>query len=108
MKARANIILNDLRHLVLFPRRYRTPQGKTEDYWNRVQRDYCNEQKRIDSSESRWFIILYKDGHEELTRLRVLQGGLLSGYSPAIYRGIFPRLVTFGTYASIKDIYPAF
>ena len=109
MKTYTKQIIRDLLHITLFPRRYRTPKGRGEDWWREVMRRYANDEKRIESTCFQWYVIQYDDGHLETARLRVLQKGFFSGMTPAIYRGaVIPRLVTFGTYSHIKDIRLAF
>ena len=101
--------LADIRHLKLFPKRYKTPQGRPLSYWTDVARRYGNMEKRIASSDYHWRVIEYTDGRKELAYLRVLQGGFLTGAYPAIYRGIiFPNMLGYGTFAHIKDIRLAF
>lgn len=102
-------IMADLRYLTLFPRKYRTPRGRAADYWRGVSRSYGNAQKVIETSDYHWRVIEYRDGHRELTYLRVLKGGLLSGLYPAIYRGlIIPRRIGIATFSQVRDITPAF
>lgn len=99
----------DIRYLTLFPRRYKPPKGLSMDCWDAVLRRYCNMEKTISSSSLRWRVIHYDDGRKELAYLRVLQGGLFSGFAPAIYRGvIIPRMVDYGTFAHIRTIELAF
>ena len=101
--------LGDLRHLKLFPKRYKTPQGQPLSYWTEIARRYGNAEKTISSSDYHWRVIEYKDGRKELAYLRVLQGGFLTGAYPAIYRGIiFPKMLGYGTFAHIKEIRLAF
>lgn len=109
MNAQLNNIIQDLRHVSLFPRRYDTPKGKDDAYWREKAGDYANYEKVLKASDLRWRVITYDDGHEELAYLRVLQGGPFSGLYSAIYRGIiFPRRIELGTWARIKDIRIAF
>ena len=109
MKDGIKNMIGDLRHVKLFTRRYRSPKGKGEEWWRGVMNRYYNAEKRIDSCEHRWYVLQYEDGHLETTRLRVLQGGFFSGFSPAIYRGlVIPRLVDFATFAHVKDFWLAF
>lgn len=101
--------LSDLRYLTLFPRRYRTSGRRPADYWHEVVRDYKNAEKLLDSSDFRWRVLEFKDGHKELAYLRVRQGGFLSGYASAIYRGVvFPRRIDYPTFANIDRIRLAF
>ena len=101
--------LADLRHFKLFPRRYKTPQGRPLSYWTEVSRRYGNTMKAINGCDYHWRIITYDDGRRELAYLRVLQDGLLSGAYPSIYKGIvIPRRISYGTFAHIKDIRLAF
>lgn len=101
--------LNDLRHVTLFPRRYKTRQGMSEDYWRAVNSRLVQAKKRIDACDWHWYVIEFKDGHKETTRLRVLKGGFFSGMYPALYRGaIIPRPVIIGTFDHIKDFRLAF
>ena len=109
MKTQIKDLMEDLRHITIFPRRYKSPKGRSAEWWREVMRRYANTEKRIESNYYHWYVIKYDDGHMETARLRVLQGGLFSGMTPAIYRGmIFPRMVDFGTYSHIKDLRLAF
>ena len=109
MKQGLQNIIDDLRHLTLFPRRYTTPKGRSKAYWGEVDRRYANEMKRIDSSVIRWRVIEFNDGHKELACLRVLKGGIFSGAYPAIYRGpLIPHRISLGTFSHIKNIHLAF
>ena len=102
-------ILDDLRHITLFPRRYETRQGMDAEYWREVGHRMSQVEKRVDCCPWHWYVIEYKDGHKETTRLRVLKGGFFSGMYPALYRGaIYPRMVIIGTFDHIKDIRLAF
>lgn len=101
---------SELRCIKLFPRRYGT-EGKpqTEAYWRGVIGRYNNMMKLLNSSDYHWRIIEYDDGNKELAYLRVLQGGLLSGLYPAIYRGlIIPRRVRYDTFSHVRRIRLAF
>ena len=101
--------IHDLKCLTLFPKRYKTPQGKSSEYWGQVMRRYDNMGKKISCSDYHWRIITYDDGREELAYLRVLKGGLFSGLSSAIYRGPFiPHMISYGTFSHITDIRLAF
>ena len=101
-------IASELRRLTLFPRRYSSPRMGA-DYWREVLRRYGNAEKRIQASESSWYVIRYVDGHEELARLRVLKDGLFSGHAPAIYRGaVIPRMVNYVTFSNVDRIRIAF
>lgn len=101
--------LADLRYLTLFPRRYREAVKHSADYWRAEIRRYANTEKRIECTDYQWYVLEFKDGHKELARLRVLQGGLFSGYAPAIYRGlVIPRRIGFVTFAHIENIRLAF
>ena len=103
------IILNDLRKLTLFPRRYSCPQGRDHAYWREEGRRYSNTMKALDESWGHWRVIEFTDGHEELAYIRVLRGGLLSGMFPAIYRGpIIPHMIDYVTFSHIKRIRQAF
>ena len=100
---------NDLRCFTLFPKRYKTPQGLSAEHWHKVTREYGNMQKRLRQSDMRWRIITYDDGRRELAYLKERSGGLLTGMTPAIYRGIiFPKMIRIGQFAHIKDIRIAF
>ena len=102
-------IWEDLRHVTLFPRRYETRQGMDEDYWRAVNRRLIKAKGRVSNCAWQWYVIEFKDGHKETTRLRVLKGGFFSGMSAALYRGaIIPRYVDIGTFDHIKDITLAF
>ena len=101
-------IWEDLRHVTLFPRRYRTAK-KSDDYWRAVNRRMVKTKGRIIDCPWHWYVIEFKDGHKETTRLRVLKGGLFSGVYRSIYRGaIIPRNVSIFTFDHIKDITLAF
>lgn len=109
MKERLKDILDDLRLLVLFPKRYDATGSHDRAYWRGVSQMYGNMEKRLLSSGFRWRVITYDDGHRELAYLRVLQGGMLSGKYPAIYRGlVIPRRISTATFSRIKDIRIAF
>lgn len=102
-------MLADLRYLTIFPRKYRASGVRPADYWNTVVKEYKNTEKLLESSDFRWRVLEFKDGHKELAYLRVLQGGLLSGQASAIYRGlVFPRRVDYPTFAEIDLIRLAF
>ena len=104
-------ILSDLRYLRIFPRRYskRAREDWREVSWGEVMRRYGNTQKDILNSGIRWRVITYDDGRKELAYLRVLQGGLLTGAYPAIYRGIIiPRRIDYPTFSHIRNIRLAF
>ena len=101
--------LGDLRYLVLFPGRHKVAWGRGEDYWRSELRRYGNAEKRILSSDYRWYVLEFKNGRKELAYLRVLQGGFFSGLYPAIYRGIFiPRMLDYVTFSGIDRIRLAF
>ena len=101
--------LADLRHLTLFPRRYKTPQGRGPEYWDDVVRRYKNYEKVILSSDWHWRVLEFDDGHCELADLRVLQNGFFSGHQSAIYRGlVIPRRIGYGTWSHVKSIRLAF
>ena len=102
-------LLADLRYLTLVPRRYSTRQGLSAEYWGKVDRRYANAEKAVETSAYHWRVVEYKDGHKELTYLRVLQNGIVSGMAPALYRGlIIPRRIRLGTFDHVKDIRLAF
>ena len=102
-------IIGDFRYFTFFRRRYKTARGKGEDYWRSELRRYGNVEKRLLSSDYRWYVLEFQDGHNELAYLRVLQGGFFSGLSPAIYRGcIIPHRLDFLTFANINNIRLAF
>ena len=109
-KERIKYIWNDLRCVTIFPKKYRREgTTQTEAYWRGVIGRYNNMQKLLNSSDYHWRIIEYDDGHKELAYLRVLQGGLLSGLYPAIYRGvIIPRRVRYDTFSHVRRIRLAF
>lgn len=98
----------DLRCITLFPKRYNAlPAGPVD--WRKVSRDYGNLQKRIGSTDYRWYIITYDDGRKVLSYLRELSGGFFTGLQPAIYRGIIvPRLVTNVHFSHIREVRLAF
>lgn len=99
----------DLRHLTIFPRKYTAPKKKAADYWTGIVKEYKNTEKVLDSSDFHWRVLEFADGHKELAYLRVLQGGLLSGYSSAIYRGlVIPRRIDYVTFSNIDRIRLAF
>ena len=102
-------ILADLRYLTLLPARYRAHVKKGADYWHDVVKDYKNTEKVLLSSDFRWRILEFKDGHRELAYIRVLQGGFFSGYASAIYRGLLiPRRIDYPTFDHIERILLAF
>lgn len=102
-------ILGDLRYFTLIPSRYKNLLGKGADYWSGVMRKYCNQEKKINCSDFRWYVIEYMDGHKELAYLRVLSNGLFSGKAPAIYRGmIIPHRIDYVTFSHIDRIRLAF
>lgn len=102
-------IFADLRHVTIFPSRYKSLRGKGADYWSGVMREYCNTQKRIDASDFRWYVIEFMDGHKELAYLRVLRDGFFSGKAPAIYRGmLIPRRIDYVTFSHIDRVRLAF
>ena len=102
-------IWGDLRYFTLRGRRYRTSAGSGKDQWRDVIRRYGNAEKRLQGSSSYWHVIEYKDGHKELAHLRVLQNGLFSGLTPAIYRGlVFPHRIDYVTFSNIERIRLAF
>lgn len=77
--------------------------------WRAEIRRYGNAEKRILSSDFHWYVLEFKDGRKKLAYLRVLQGGLLSGLAPAIYRGrIIPHRIDYVTFSRIKEIKLAF
>jgi len=109
MKNELRNIFSDLRYFTLRPRRIRIAPRLGEDGWREELRRYGNAEKRILSSDFRWYVLEFKDGKKELAYLRVLQGGLLSGLSPAIYRGcIIPRRIDYVTFSGIGRIRLAF
>ena len=98
-------ILEDLRHITLFPRRYKASGPK----WSSVGLNYSRNLAKVESTPWHWYVIEYTDGHKETTYLRVLAGGLFSGKRAAIYRGlIFPRRIDIVTFSHVKDIWLAF
>lgn len=101
--------LADLRYLTPFPRRYKPPGGRPLVFWDKVMSSYGDTQKGLAYSGYRWRVICFDDGRKELAYLKVRAGGLLTGKTPAIYRGIIiPRLLTYATFAHIKSIRLAF
>ena len=106
----SNQATSDLQYLTLFPKRYEgVPNLPTKTYakgryWRKVIRKYDDHTKWIERHVERWYVITYVDGHKELAFLRTLQLGI----SPAIYRGLIPRLLSFTQYANIKNIRLAF
>lgn len=102
-------IVADLRHITLFPRKYAVPVKKDRDYWGGIVKEYKNAEKMLDSSDFRWMVLEFADGHKELAYLRVLQGGFFSGHASAIYRGlIIPRRIDYVTFSHIDRIRLAF
>ena len=101
---------NDLHYLVLFPKKYGDPPDLPQKpklrgrYWRKVMARYGDTQKKLTQKDFRWHVITFVDGRKELAYLRVLKLGL----SPAIYRGLVPRLLTTQQYANIKNIRIAF
>jgi len=101
-------LLSDLRHFTLFPRRYPALRGMGHDFWAGVVRRYRNAEKEIADADSPWFVIEWRDGGQELAFLRVLKGGFLSGRYPAIYRGFWPRRLSYSDFSRIEAIRAAF
>lgn len=101
---------DDLHYLVLSPKKYGEPPDLPQEtklrgrYWRGVMARYANKQKELAQKGFRWHVITFIDGRKELAYLRVLKLGI----SPAIYRGLIPRLLTTQQYANIKDIRIAF
>ena len=109
MKERLKDILDDLRLLVLFPKRYGVAGRRDAEFWRRALQSYGDLEKRLLSSGYRWRVVTYDDGHRELAYLRVSSGGVMSGRYPAIYRGVLiPQRVDIATFTRIKDIRIAF
>ena len=109
MNKQLDHIIQDLRKATILPRRYDAPKGKDDSFWGKKAGEYADYEKALLTSDSKWRVIRYDDGREELARLRVLKGGFLTGVYPAIYRGIIlPRRIELGTWARIKDIRIAF
>lgn len=109
MSKESNYILADLRHVTLFPRRYKAALGLGVEYWDGVVRRYKNYEKVILSSDWHWRVIEFDDGRCELAYLRVLQNGFFSGHQAAIYRGlVIPRRIGYGTWSHVKSIRLAF
>lgn len=103
------ILMDDLRKLTLFPRRYSCQQERDHAYWMEVGRRYSATMHSLVCSWGHWRVIEYTDGHEELAYIRVLRGGFLSGMYPAIYRGtIIPHMIDYVTFSHIKRIRHAF
>lgn len=101
-----NYILEDLRHITLFPKRYDNVRGLN---WSSVGLNYSRHLAKVESTPWHWYVIEYTDGHKETTYLRVLAGGLFSGKRAAIYRGlVFPRRIDIVTFSHIKYIWLAF
>lgn len=101
--------LGDLRFITLTRARYTTARGKGEDYWRSEVRRYGNTEKRLLSSDYRWYVLEFHDGRKELAYLRVLQGGFFSGIAPAIYRGLLiPHRLDYITFSNITNIRLAF
>lgn len=93
-----------VRYLTLFPKNYVTPQGLSS--WGEVVKEYGNTKKKIRCSRYHWRVITYKDGHKELTYLRVKS---YAGSVASIYRGLLiPKVITYGTFANIDNIEIAF
>ena len=103
------LIMGDLRHFTLFPRRRKPARKGDAEYWRAEMRRYGNVMKRLLASDYRWYILEFADGTKELAYLRVLQDGFLSGKSPAIYRGIvIPFMLDYATFSNITNIRLAF
>jgi hypothetical protein len=101
-----NGIMADLRHMTIIPRRYDAVRKLN---WSAVGLKYSKALAGIESSPWHWYVIQYEDGRQELTYLRVLAEGLLSGKRAAIYRGLLiPRMVRIVTFSHIKEIRLAF
>lgn len=109
MKERLKDILDDLRLLVLFPKRYEVRGSHGADFWRRALQSYGDLEKRLLASGYRWRVVTYDDGYRELAYLRVLKGGVMSGKYPAVYRGlVIPRRIDLETFTRIKEIGIAF
>lgn len=102
--------LEDLRFLVLRPKKYGMPPDYPTEtmargtYWRKTIARYDTTMKRLRGRCYHWYVITYIDGRQELAYLRVLKLGI----APAIYRGLIPRLLSTTQYANIKNIRLAF
>ena len=99
--------LQDLRHLKLFRKRYKTTHYGDADYWHKVAHDYYNFKKRIDCSDYHWYVVTYKDGRTELAYFKVWR--IVIPHGGRLCRGaIIPRYFGITDYEHIKDIRLAF
>lgn len=99
--------LQDIRHFKLFPKRYKTTQGKDADYWRKVSREYGNFKKRVDGTGYHWYVITFKDGRKELAYFKIWR--MVIPHGGRLCRGIiFPRYWGTHQYEHVKDIRLAF
>lgn len=97
----------DLRYWRPFAKRYKTTQGKSQKYWQTISRDYYNFKKRVDCTDYHWYVITFKDGHNELAYFRVRRVVFPRG--GRLCRGFFlPRYWPPTQYEHTKDIRLAF
>lgn len=99
--------LQDIRHLKLFPKRYKTTKGLSADEWREVWHRYNNFKKIVDCSDYHWYVITYKDGRKELAYLKVWR--LVEPHGGRLCRGmILPMLFSPTQYEHVEDIRIAF
>ena len=96
----------DVRYLKLFPKRYKTTQGKPSEYWLEVSRNYHNFHKRVDCSGYHWYVITFKDGRKELAYFKVWR--VVFPHGGRLCRGLIPRYWDIRQYEHTKDIRLAF
>lgn len=119
-------IINDLRHFVLFPKRYRQapadcpprcypkedPEGYRAwaDYWRQVRIARYGMEHRVKESDYHWYVVTFKDGRKELAYLKYRT--LFYKYADskgAVCRGVlFTRPLRAVWVAHVKDISLAF
>lgn len=107
MNKKLTCFFRDIRHARLFPLRYGTTMGKTQEYWAKVAREHGNFKKRVDVTRYRWWVITYRDGRQELAYFRVRRA--VNPHGGRLCRGIiFPRIWSVADHEHTKDIRLAF
>lgn len=100
----------DLKHIKLFRKRYKTTHIDDYDarcaYWSKVSREYYNFTKRVDCSYYHWYVITYKDGRTELAYFKVWR--IVIPHGGRLCRGLIPRYWGVTDYEHVKDIRLAF
>ena len=96
----------DLKYIRLFRKRYKTTHQGDADYWHNVSRAYYNFKKEVDWHYSHWYVITYKDGHQELAYFKVWR--IVIPHGGRLCRGLIPRYFGITDYEHVKDIRLAF